>query len=642
MSEKYEATDFFPYAHAREGQYDMMRQIEEGARSGLEVCIEAPNGFGKTCVTLCGVLPWIKENEGKVLYCARTHRQLDRVIEELHKISEKQEVTGISFRGRIHMCLNEFLLKNAGEIAPVSEICSHLKSSGKCDFYENLKLAGGPEDLLEDMPFKIMTAPDIVKASRIRGYCPYELAKQLARSVDVVAFSYLYIFDPFILETFVLDLDVPMSRVIVVEDEAHNVPSTALDSASDSLTIGTIRTAMKEATTYNDATSKQFCKALAKYILDTIDKYPDEQIPVNPKEVYKIVASSLKSDSATQPIPHMQKVGKTIQKSLLRAGKAPRSAIHRVGEFMAQWLHFSERDDFTFTVTKQTINKRQRLSLDIIALDPTHVTNKILRTVHSTVAVSGTISPIDAYSEMLGFKKSAIKKRFPSPFARGNRLGLVVMGLDTSLRNRTERTFRRMVDICTTVAHTTPGNTGIFTASYSISRALLKARLEEKLAKPLYIEKQGMTTSQNDKMVEEFKSAAERDGAVLLGVQGGRNSEGGDFPGDTMNSVIVVGVPYARPTHSTKSLIAYYNRRFNGKGQEYAYIMPAMTRAIQAAGRPVRRLEDRGAIILLDQRFATKNLQRFMPLWLKEVTEVVQDDPSQIRDQLEGFFSAWM
>ena len=32
----------------------------------------------------------------------------------------------------------------------------------------------------------------------------------------------------------------------------------------------------------------------------------------------------------------------------------------------------------------------------------------------------------------------------------------------------------------------------------------------------------------------------------LLGACGGRNSEGEDFPGDFMNAVVVVGVPFQR------------------------------------------------------------------------------------------------
>ncbi|MCK5390334.1 MAG: hypothetical protein KAJ36_07580, partial [Candidatus Thorarchaeota archaeon] len=86
------------------------------------------------------------------------------------------------------------------------------------------------------------------------------------------------------------------------------------------------------------------------------------------------------------------------------------------------------------------------------------------------------------------------------------------------------------------------------------------------------------------------------------------------------------------------ALITYYDSAFNQKGRDYAYVLPAVTRAIQAAGRPVRRLDDRGAIVMLDQRFATKYLSRFIPSWLMEVMQVVSDNPEDVAHQVESFF----
>jgi DNA excision repair protein ERCC-2 len=143
---------------------------------------------------------------------------------------------------------------------------------------------------------------------------------------------------------------------------------------------------------------------------------------------------------------------------------------------------------------------------------------------------------------------------------------------------------------------------------------------------------------ENDKLIEDFKNQGDSGGAVLLGVQGGRNSEGGDFPGSTMESVLVVGVPYARPTPRVESLIGYFDSRFDRKGRDYAYVLPAMTRAIQAAGRPVRRLDDRGVIVLLDQRFGTPYLNRFIPSWLSEVTELIRNEPEITAHRVESFF----
>ncbi len=620
----------------------MMKKIEATVKRGAQSCIEAPNGFGKTVATLCGVLPWITENRGKILYCARTHRQLDRVMEELEGISEHQPVTGVSFRGRNHMCLNSFVVENAGVIAPVSEVCRHLKAERKCVYYEYIRKAGGPEELLEEMPFKVLKAPDIVKIAKIRSYCPYELAKQLAKVVDVVALSYLYVFDPFILETFIPELETPTSRIVLVEDEAHNVPSTALNSASDSLTVGTMRQAMREATTYNDSKSKNFCRELISLVLDFLGKMKQgSEKKVNPREILGVALIGSEFEDEDDLIAHLLTQGASIRRALLKSGKFPRSSIFRLGDFMSMWLRTAEREDYMHILNTGAEGQGSvKASLDLVALDPTAVTRPILQMVHSTIAISGTISPLDAYSEMLGLSSEAITATFQNPFVTSNRLGMIIEDLDTSYRNRTDSLFEEIVHHCVAVAHATPGNTGIFAPSYSVAKAINHAGLESRLRCKLFTEKPRMKSSENDRMISEFKEFGVNGGAVLLGVQGGRNSEGGDFPGPEMDSVIVVGVPYAKPTLRTEALIEYYNKKFNGKGRDYAYVMPAMTRAIQAAGRPVRKSDDKGAIILLDQRFGTPYLRRFFPIWLRDVIQVVPNDPVLVSDQLHRFFSS--
>lgn len=634
--------EFFPYPTSRKGQTEMMMAIEEAVRKGVNICSEAPNGFGKTCVTLCSILPWIKENNGKILYCARTHRQLDRVIEELIEISKRQDVSGVSFRGRSHMCLNQFVIENSDLVAPISEVCGQLKATGRCSYYENLKKAGEPEDLIETVPKKVLTAPEIVEFAKSKSMCPYEMAKRLAKVVDVVALSYLYVFDPWILEVFVPDLGTPLSKIVLVQDEAHNVPATALDSASDSLTIRIARQATREASSgpFKDGTSFEFSRSLTKKLqeLSSDLKENDEKI-VNPRDVVEMVIKSASLDSSERVLHHMQDHGAKMKKGLLKAGKFPRSAIHRVAEFMINWLRCADKENYAFILSSATSRGGiNRISLDLAALDPTSVTAPILSRVHNSVAISGTISPIDAYAEMLGFDSDAVKATFQSPFAVTNRIGLIVGGLDTSFENRNGTTFARIVDHCLAVVNATPGNTGIFTSSYSIARSLVDAGFENRLKRELFIELPGMKGTDNDKMIEKFKSKGEKGGAVLLGVQGGRNSEGGDFPGSTMESVVVVGVPYAKPTPSMEALISYYDSVFNKKGRDYAYVLPAMTRAIQAAGRPVRRLDDRGAIVMLDQRFASPYLMRFIPSWLREVLQLVSDSPNDVAHQVEGFF----
>jgi DNA excision repair protein ERCC-2 len=102
--------------------------------------------------------------------------------------------------------------------------------------------------------------------------------------------------------------------------------------------------------------------------------------------------------------------------------------------------------------------------------------------------------------------------------------------------------------------------------------------------------------------------------------------------------VAVVGVPYAEPTPKVKAQIKYYESCFPGHGREYGYVIPSLKKAAQAAGRPIRTLEDRGAIIFLDHRFATPFCQHYLPAWIKRGLKTLPDEGGVIADQLARFF----
>ena len=49
------------------------------------------------------------------------------------------------------------------------------------------------------------------------------------------------------------------------------------------------------------------------------------------------------------------------------------------------------------------------------------------------------------------------------------------------------------------------------------------------------------------------------------------------------------------------------------KGFDYAYLYPGMNKVLQAAGRVIRTDEDRGVILLLDDRFADRRYRETFP-----------------------------
>jgi DNA excision repair protein ERCC-2 len=158
--------------------------------------------------------------------------------------------------------------------------------------------------------------------------------------------------------------------------------------------------------------------------------------------------------------------------------------------------------------------------------------------------------------------------------------------------------------------------------------------------KKLFIEEPGLSASENAYLINDFKSTASkpRNGAVLLGVCGGRNSEGEDYPGDHMNAVIIAGLPYHLPTPRVEAKIKYYDKVFNDQGWNFAYLYPAIQRANQAAGRPIRKLKDKGAIIFMDFRFKQKF--KWIAEWIRKELEIIPDRPKILFQNLNIFWKS--
>jgi DNA excision repair protein ERCC-2 len=88
-----------------------------------------------------------------------------------------------------------------------------------------------------------------------------------------------------------------------------------------------------------------------------------------------------------------------------------------------------------------------------------------------------------------------------------------------------------------------------------------------------------------------------------MAVMGGRVSEGVDFPNDELQVVIVVGIPYAKPSPSSNAVRDLYMRRYGrDKGWQYAIEVPAIRKVQQAIGRLIRTEKDIGVAIALDDR----------------------------------------
>ena len=74
------------------------------------------------------------------------------------------------------------------------------------------------------------------------------------------------------------------------------------------------------------------------------------------------------------------------------------------------------------------------------------------------------------------------------------------------------------------------------------------------------------------------------------------------------------------------------------RGFDYAYLYPGMNKVLQSAGRVIRTDEDRGVILLLDERFRDGRYQETFP---REWKEYALCNVENVEDYLETFWRKW-
>ena len=173
-----QVTEYFPYTSVRPHQDEFVSTVYRAVRDRCSVLIEGSNGLGKTISSLSACVPVAVEKNLKILYVARTHRQHDRVIEELRAIYTKHHVSGISIRGRGEMCLNAFAAQGAFDSKSLMEVCELLKAKSRCPYYLHVdERTYDYLQLQQQVGARPYMASEIMSVCKKKEVCPYELVK---------------------------------------------------------------------------------------------------------------------------------------------------------------------------------------------------------------------------------------------------------------------------------------------------------------------------------------------------------------------------------------------------------------------------------------------------------------------------------
>ena len=156
---------------------------------------------------------------------------------------------------------------------------------------------------------------------------------------------------------------------------------------------------------------------------------------------------------------------------------------------------------------------------------------------------------------------------------------------------------------------------------------------------PVIMQKPNMSVKDRQKFLKAFENSAKRgDGLAAFCVLGGIFSEGIDLQGEKLIGTIIVGI--GLPGLSSElNILAEHYERMRESGWDYAYLYPAMNRILQAAGRVIRSEEDRGVVVLIDDRYADPGIRHLFPAHWDRMQYT--GDPYTLEVLLQRFWEQW-
>jgi len=589
----------FPYK-PRRYQEEIVQTIFDCLKDRKHLIMEAPAGSGKTICALVACLSFASENDKGIIYLTRTNSQQKQAIQELKRIAEKLDLKAVSIQGRTNTCLLIDAIPSLKEKnmsnEDVARLCAARKKRSleamrgkekwnRCIFFENFLL------IKNELKFdRVVAAEELVEYGRKYKICAYEMNKMLAKKADIIIAPYIYIFDEFLREKFSMLYSRPFEETILIIDEAHNLPDFCRELLSFSLSLRTLNAAINEADEYG-VRDEDIINLL--HILKKIFEVLREEIEFSETNdallAEKRFENSLMEDGIDKSIlqqiaEKMVTYGDIIADIKESKNMLPRSFIRSVGNFLLHWLSLNEK--WVRIVEREEDNVR----IEAYCLDAS-LASSIINSFYCSIHMSGTLQPLEEYRNSIGI--DAVTAKFPSPFPEENRRIFYMEGVTTKYYME-EEMLNKIKEQIEKICNSVDRNILILFPSYIIMNRFLK---KLKINRECYVENRGERQKSIMEKLQKFKQK----GGVFLSVMGGRLAEGIDFPSEELEIVIIVGIPYPPPSAKQYALQQYYDEKY-GNGWKYVMEAQAVRKIMQAIGRLIRKEDDRGIAIIMDER----------------------------------------
>lgn len=592
----------FPYPY-REGQRELAAGVYRTIKREKNLFIQAPTGTGKTITT---VFPAVKavgeELADKIFYL--TAKTITRTVaKEAFDLLRSHGYLGrvITITAKEKLCMCEEMDCN-----PVH-----------CPYAE------GHYDRVNEAVFDLInrerdiTREVLIEQAEEFRVCPFELCLDTTLWVDDIICDYNYVFDPNVyLKRFFAE-GVKGDYLFLI-DEAHNLVERGRE--------------MYSAVLYKEdfLKMKKIMKEYSRKCVKAFDKCNTHLLELKREcENYEIL------DNIGALIFALMQLGAALEEFFLKDISFPEKK--EVQDFYLELRHFLnmyERVDENYVIyTEHEADGRFKLKL--YCVDTAVNLQECLDKGRSTIFFSATLLPIQYYKKLLSTKEDNYAVYAKTVFSKEQRL--LVIGTDVSSKytRRNDAEFTKIAKYIYETARAKKGNYMAFFPSYKMMEQVLQKFYALNLGEmDCVVQETGMREQEREEFLESFRVEREN---TLVGfcVMGGIFSEGIDLKNEALIGAIIVGTGLPQISNEREILKNYYDKRY-GEGFDYAFRYPGMNKVLQSAGRVIRTMEDKGVIVLLDERFLQREYLRMFPREWEDYETVTVES---VQEKVKKFWS---
>jgi DNA excision repair protein ERCC-2 len=574
----------FPFPAYRQGQRRLLVAVYRAIQAEERLFVQAPTGIGKTVSILFPAVKALgKGRAEKVFYL--TARTTGRAVAE--KTLDDMRSRGLAVKS-VTLTARDRICFRPGQTG----VCDPAQCGYAIGYFDRINDALADTFVRHDA----MTREVIEAQAYKHGVCPFALSLDLALWADVVIGDYNYVFDPrAYLRGFFLDRP---GRYVFLIDEAHHLVDRGREMFSAQISKSAFLDLRRMIKPYEPVLARRLSGV--NDALLAFRKYCEEE-----GEYGRWVSAALPEGV----IPPLQAFTGAAEEVLSQNRPFPgRDALLDRYFEAAAFLRIAERYDERYVAYAEKFG--QDITLRLFCLDPSSSIREGLDRGMASVCFSATLLPLPYFREMLGGAPDDPALTLESPFPAEHLCLLVADGIRTTYRER-DRTCDEVADAVAAVVRERPGHYLAFFPSYRYMEAVCERFC---LAYPdLRVRPQtaGMTEAERAEFLIRFE-ADSTETLVGFAVMGGLFGESIDLAGDRLIGTIIVGVGLPQVSLERDLIRGYFTER-DLDGFAYAYRYPGMNRVLQAAGRVIRTPEDRGVVLLIDERFSQAAYRELFP-----------------------------